>query len=190
MLSEAKLFGRLMNSTLQLVVFGQPPRTISQLKADRPHPRDYPHMPTDYRHTHKHFRLVMTLIALYCTRQSLAPNIDRCVPKIQPWPLTLTRDLDPDLWPWPLTLKQGNSDIKTRFLVFDLDLWPTTLTFELDLAKVKVNLHTKYQGRRSNGSGVRAFTDGRTDATKYIISLASRSIITNLAINLKRAISR
>ncbi len=22
-----------------------------ELKADRPHPRDYPHTPTDYRHT-------------------------------------------------------------------------------------------------------------------------------------------
>ncbi len=30
-----------------------------QLKADRPHPRDYPHTPTDFRHTDKHLRLVM-----------------------------------------------------------------------------------------------------------------------------------
>ena len=33
-------------------------------KADRPHPHNYPHMPTDHRHTDKHLRLVMTLIAL------------------------------------------------------------------------------------------------------------------------------
>ncbi len=67
-----------------------------------------------------------------------------------------------------------------------------TLTYNFDLhpniAKVEVDLHTRYQGRRSNGSAVRADadgqtdgqtdgrTDGRTDATKYIISLASRSI--------------
>ena len=47
------------------------------LKADRLHPRDYPHRPTDYRHTDKHLRLEMTLIALYCTQQSRAPNIDQ-----------------------------------------------------------------------------------------------------------------
>ena len=28
------------------------------LKADRQHPRSYPHMPSDYRHTDKHLRLV------------------------------------------------------------------------------------------------------------------------------------
>ena len=49
-----------------------------------------------------------------------------------------------------------------RFLAFDLDLWPTTLTFNPKLAKVKVNLHTKFQGHRSIGSSVRAEIDGRT----------------------------
>ncbi len=40
----------------------------SQLKAVRPHTRNYPHTPTDYRHTDiLHFKLVMTLNALYCT---------------------------------------------------------------------------------------------------------------------------
>ncbi len=33
-----------------------------KLKADRPPPRIYPHMPTDYRHTDEHLRLVMTLL--------------------------------------------------------------------------------------------------------------------------------
>ncbi len=41
--------------------------------------------------------------------------------------------------------------------------------------KVKVHLHTEYQGRRSNGSAMIVRTDGRTDrrmdATKHIISL-------------------
>ena len=40
-----------------------------KLKADRPHPRNYPHMPTDHRHTDKHFRLVMTLL---CSKQESA----------------------------------------------------------------------------------------------------------------------
>ncbi len=35
-----------------------------------------------------------------------------------------------------------------------------TLTYNPNIAKVKVNIHTKYQGRRSNGSAVRAQTDG------------------------------
>ncbi len=54
------------------------------------------------------------------------------------------------------------------------------MTYNPYLAKVKVDLPTKYQGHRSNSSAVRALslTDRRTDATKYmyIISLASRSI--------------
>ena len=37
------------------------------------------------------------------------------------------------------------------------------MTFNPNLAKVNVNLHTKYQGRRSNRSGVRALTDGQAD---------------------------
>ncbi len=52
-----------------------------KLKVDRPHPCDYPHTSTDYRHTDKHLGLVMTLIAFCCTRQSRAPNIDRCAPE-------------------------------------------------------------------------------------------------------------
>ncbi len=53
-----------------------------KLKADRRHPRDYPHMPTDNRHTDKHLRLVMTPIAVCCTRQSRDPSIDHCTPEI------------------------------------------------------------------------------------------------------------
>ncbi len=34
----------------------------NQLKADRLHPCNYPHMPTDYRHTDKHLRLVLLLL--------------------------------------------------------------------------------------------------------------------------------
>ena len=59
-----------------------------------------------------------------------------------------------------------------------------TLTYKARLAKVKVDLHAKNEGRRSNGSARREVTDGQTDgwterwtdATKYIISLASQSI--------------
>ena len=46
-----------------------------------------------------------------------------------------------------------------------------------NLAKVKVNLHTEYQGRRSNGSAVRGETDGRTDRRTLPSTLASRAII-------------
>ncbi len=77
-----------------------------------------------------------------------------------------------------MTLKQGNSDVKTRFLALDIDLWPSTLTYIPDLAKVKVNLHTKYQGRRSNGLGVREPTDGWTDKrdqVHYLPDLAKLS---------------
>ncbi len=57
------------------------PKTPNLLKADRPHPRNYLHTATDHRHTDKHLRLVMVLIALYSTWQSRAPNIDRCTPE-------------------------------------------------------------------------------------------------------------
>ena len=38
-----------------------------------------------------------------------------------------------------------------------------TLTYNPNLAKVKVDLYAKYQGQRSNGSAVRAHSDGQTD---------------------------
>ena len=76
-----------------------------QLKSDRPHPRDYPHSPTDYRHV---YRLVIGVCGLCCIRQSPDPNIDDCTPEILPWP-------------WPMTL----TPTKIRFLAFDFDLWPT-----------------------------------------------------------------
>ncbi len=128
----------------------------------------------------------MTPIALFCTRQSRAPNIDRCAPESWPWTLTLTHDLDPDLWPWPrpltLTLQQGNSGCKTRFLTFDLELWPTTLTYNPILARVKVDPHAKNQGHRSNGSAVRAQTDrqtnGRTDG-RYQVHYLPRFAVDN-----------
>ena len=140
------------------------------LKADWLHPHNYPHTPTHYRHTNKHLRLVMAPIALNCTRQSRAPNIDRFAPENWPWPLTLNCDLDLDLdiWPWPLTLtlKQSNSDVKTRFLTFDHDLWPMTLTYN-------PNLHARYQGCKSNGSAVRVETDGWTDKCYQVHYLSS-----------------
>ena len=55
--------------------------------------------------------------------------------KAQPLILTAARrkfDLDP--WPRPqpltLTLKQGNNDVKTQFLTFDLDI---IMAYDLDL---------------------------------------------------------
>ena len=72
---------------------------------------------------------------------------------------------------------------------FFIDLWPTTLTYNPRLAKVKVDPHAKNQGQRWNGSNKRTPTDkqtrhtrththAHTDATKRIISPATRSIKT------------
>ena len=121
----------------------------------------------------------MALIALHCTPQSRTPNIDRCVPENLPWPFTWPLTLTSTLKAGPvtLTLKQLNNDVKTRFLAFDLDLWPTTLIYNPNLAKVKVNLHTEFQGHRSNSSAVRGGTEGQMDATKYIFSYSLRLIM-------------
>ncbi len=157
----------------------------TSIKANRLHPHHYPYMPPDYRHTDQHLKLVMTLIALWCTQQSRAPNIDRCVPEIWPWPWFLT-------WHRPLTLtliKPGNSDVKTGFLAFDLR--PMTLTCNITLAKVKVELHPKNQGqmskanwfsRESADKRVNTQTDGQIErrtvpSTNYLPAKASRSII-------------
>ncbi len=125
------------------------------------------------------------LIALCCTWQSRAPNTDGCMPEIWPWTLNLTHELDPNLWPWlrplALTLKQGKShECQTQFLVFDLNLWPTTLPYIANIAKVKVDLHAKDEGRRSNGSTLRAQTNWRMLPCyqRCKLSLASWSIKT------------
>ena len=47
---------------------------------------------------------------------------------------------------------------KHNILLFDLDLWPTTLTYNPSLAKVKVNFYTKNPGHRSNSSAMRVPT--------------------------------
>ena len=113
--------------------------------------------PLIYRHPDWRLRLVMGIVTLCCTWQSPAPIY---APKNWPWPWPGPW---PELWPWlrhlTLTLKQGNSDVKPRFLAFDH--WPTTLTYN-------PNLHTKYQGCRSNGSGVRALTDRRKDRSYQV----------------------
>ena len=79
-----------------------------------------------------------------------------------------------------MTLKQGNRDVKTRFLGFDLFLGPTTLTYNPNLARVKVDPHTKNHGQRSNGSAVR--TDGQTlpSALSSCFTKASLSIKVNV----------
>jgi len=54
---------------------------------------------------------------------------------------------------------------RKHFLLFDLDLWPTTLTYNPRLAKVKIDPHTTNHGQRSNDSNRRAptlQTNGRT----------------------------
>ena len=110
---------------------------------------------THWLQTHKHIRLVMNLNALCCTGQSRAHNIYHCVPEIWPWPLTLIRDLD------------------LTFLSFGFDLWPTSLTYIANLAMIKVDLPAKDEGRRSNGSAVRAQTNGQTDGHYQVHYLPS-----------------
>ncbi len=79
------------------------------------------HVP-DHRHTDKDLRLVMTLIALCCIRQSRAPK-NRL---LHAQNLILTYDLDPwpwpDLWPWHWT----NITVMSKH-----DFWHLTLTFDL-----------------------------------------------------------
>ncbi len=58
-------------------------------------------------------------------------------------------------------------------LTFDLGIQPMTLTYNNNLAKVKVDPHAKIQGHWSNGSAVIMSIDERTDDTKCIISLLS-----------------
>ncbi len=107
--------------------------------------------------------------------------IDHSAP-VKKWHLKLTFDLD--LWPWTLTLtfdldlktgwKTTKYHVKTHFLT----VWPWTLTYDLDLQSQP----SQGQGRPScqkSRSKVKRFsresvdgqTDGRTDATKRIISL-------------------
>ena len=104
--------------------------------------------------TDKHLWLVIThtLIALCCTWQSRAPNIDRCAPEIWPRLLTLTRDLDPDLWPWPsskvaVTLWRSSNDGQNK-----RPFW------------VKLDPHAKNQGQRfsqeSTNKQINEWTDG------------------------------
>ena len=75
-------------------------------------------------------------------------------------------DLDLEHWPWPLTLitKQGqgqqNVTFKHDLMLFDLDLWPTTLTYNPSFA---INHHAKNQGQGSNGSNRRASASKLTD---------------------------
>ena len=84
---------------------------------------------------------------------------------------TTTFDLDLEHWPWPRTFDLDLKQVKRQqkvmskhvSLLFDVDLWPTTLTYNPSLAKVKIDPHAKNQGRRSNGSSVRVLTDWRTD---------------------------
>ncbi len=120
--------------------------------------------------TDEHLGLVMTLlcfklvvIALWCTRQSQAPDIDRCAPKLWPWPLTLTYDLDPTLTqPLTLTLMQGISDVKTWFFTFDIRPWPTMPAClrqrSTRLQKINVLGQTVQPGELGNSNGR---TDGR-----------------------------
>ncbi len=116
---------------------------------------------------------------LYLAKSSTI--VDHCRPL-----LNLTFDFYPrtltfDLLPWPQNkLQDKKISCHNTFSQFDLDLWPTTLTYNPNLAKVKVDPHAKNEGHRSNISSMRGLTDRRadrrTDTTKRIIYPASQSI--------------
>ncbi len=67
-IKQVSLPGLKMSEMVNAVKYGH--KWLQQLKANRPYPRNYPHTPTDYRHTDKHLRLVMGVLALCCTRQN------------------------------------------------------------------------------------------------------------------------
>ncbi len=97
-----------------------------------------------------------------------------------PWPLTLNFDFDLDLetgW------KTTKCYVKTRFIT----VWPWPLTYDLELQS-QPSLGQGQPSCQKSRSWVKRFrrendhwrTDRRTDdPTKHIISLASRSIISN-----------
>jgi len=118
------------------------------------------------------------------------------------WPLRATRWTPPDYWQtdnWNglvMVIHNYHSlNSASRVLIstcsaplvqtgeqfFTVWPWPMTLTYNPRLAEVKVDPHAKNQGQKSNGSNRRAPTDKRTDthtdATKRIISPATRSIL-------------
>ena len=104
----------------------------------------------------------------YCFCCSYYQTINRFSPNIWPWPqtLTLTMEFDLDLWPWPHNIKWKDMGTwrKKNTIYHSLTLTSvTTLTYNPNLAKVKVNSHAKNQGHRSNSSNMRVHTDGRTD---------------------------
>ena len=90
-----------------------------------------------------------------------------------------TRHAEPIYRPLRSMHIQQNVTAKHNLLQFDLDIWPTTLTCNPNLAKFKVDPHTKYQGQMSNHSSRRAQTDkwsnGQTNGryqTYYLPSFA------------------
>ena len=115
---------------------------LFRLKANRPHPRDYPHKPPWLQ---AHRQSLRTGSGAPCPNfegyylslhsASLAPNIDGYVPEIRPQPLMLISDVDldyelgPDLWPWPQSKvigdKQRSQNTFICCVTFDLQPWPT-----------------------------------------------------------------
>ncbi len=77
-------------------------------------------------------------MTLLCSLQH-SPNFDRCMPGI-----------------WPLTLTSEQSDVKTLLLIYGLDL-------QSQPSHGQDRPTYKNQGRRSNGSAMRSWTDRWTD---------------------------
>ena len=80
--------------------------------------------------------------------------------ELRSWHLNLTLTLTLVTLNWPLYPTDNKQ--KNVISMFDLDLWPMTLTFKLILARVKVKIQAKNQGRRSNGLAIEGQRDKHT----------------------------
>ncbi len=146
-------------------------------KADQPRMWDYPPKPPDYRHTEKFIGLAITIL---CSNfggnchlvfsASWAPNIDRYVPHIWPWPWK-------QLWPWPRPFSWPLRKVNGNRYRWQNTIhhWPWSLTYDLDLQWAS----SQVQGRPLHqnffkivGQTIQPWecrrTDGQTDATRTL----------------------
>ncbi len=109
-----------------------PVKSLFQLKADRPPPRDY----STHRQTSRTDNDSSLLFAALGKAEPLISTAARRKFDLElwPWPVTLTQtfDLDPDLWPWPWPWSYATLMSKHDFWhltwTFDLRPWPTIPT--------------------------------------------------------------
>ena len=74
-------------------------------------------------------------------------------------------------WNWPLTLTSRQGKGWCPNTILSIWPWPSTVTNKNSLGMVKVGLHTKNQGQRSNCSNKIGWKLGRMGTAKSIIPL-------------------